>query len=40
MSKESLTVVLCGNVAGEMEKPLLNLKINNLPVICRNNKKL
>jgi hypothetical protein len=51
MSTESLTVVLCGHVVGEMEKPLLNgkaakprrfknLKINNLPVICRNNKKL
>jgi hypothetical protein len=44
MSKERLTVLLCGNMAGEMEKPLVigkavkprcfkNLKINNLPVI-------
>jgi hypothetical protein len=44
MSKEELTVLLCGNMVGEMEKPLVirkareprcfkNLKINNLPVI-------
>jgi hypothetical protein len=50
MSKERLTVLLCGNMAGEMEKPLVigkaakprcfkNLKMNNLPVIWRNNKK-
>jgi hypothetical protein len=50
MSKERLTVLLCGNIVGEMEKPLVigkavkprcfkNLKINNLPVIWRNNKK-
>jgi hypothetical protein len=43
-SKERLTVLLCGNMVGEMEKPLVtvkaakprcvkNLKINNLPVI-------
>jgi hypothetical protein len=50
MSKERLTVLLCGNMVGEMEKPLVsgkpakprcfkNMKINNLPVIWRNNKK-
>jgi hypothetical protein len=50
MTKERLTVLLCGKMAGEMEKPFVveksakprsfkNLKINNLPVICRNNKK-
>jgi hypothetical protein len=44
MSKERLTVLLCGNMAGEMKTPLVigkaakprclkNLKINNLPVI-------
>jgi hypothetical protein len=49
-SKERLTVLLCGNMMGEMEKLLMigkaakprcckNLKINNLPVIWRNNKK-
>jgi hypothetical protein len=43
MSNERLTVLLCGNLVGEMEKPLVigkaakprcckNLKINNLPV--------
>jgi hypothetical protein len=48
MSKERLTVLSCGNMVGEMEKPLVtgraakqrcfkNLKINNLPVIWRNN---
>jgi hypothetical protein len=51
MSKEGLTELLYGNMVGEMEKPLMigkvakprcfkNLKINNLPVIWRNNKKL
>jgi hypothetical protein len=51
MSKERLTVLLCGNMVGEMEKPLetgkaanprcfKNLKINNLPVIWKDNKKL
>jgi hypothetical protein len=50
MSKERLTVLLCGNMVGEMEKSLVigkaakpncfkNMKINNLPVIWRNNKK-
>jgi hypothetical protein len=50
MSKERLTVLLCGNMVEEMEKPLVfgkaakprsfkNLKINNLPVIWRNNTK-
>jgi hypothetical protein len=50
MSKKRLTVLLYGNMVGEMEKPLVigeattprcvkNLKINNLPVILRNNKK-
>jgi hypothetical protein len=50
MSKERLTVLLCGNMVGEVEKPLVigkaakskcfkNLKINYLPVISRNNKK-
>jgi hypothetical protein len=50
MYKERLTVLLCGNMVGEMEKPLVigkaakprcfkNLKINNLPVIWKNNKK-
>jgi hypothetical protein len=50
MSKQRLTVLLCGNMAGEMEKPLgigkaakprcfKNLKINNLSVIWRNDKK-
>jgi hypothetical protein len=50
MSKERLTVLLCGDMVGEMEKPLVigkaakprrfkDLKINNLPVIWRNNKK-
>jgi hypothetical protein len=50
ISKERLTVLLCGNMMGEMEKPLVtgkaakprcfkNLKINSLPVIWRNNKK-
>jgi hypothetical protein len=50
MSKERLTVLLCGNMVGEMEKPLVigkaanprcfkSLKINSLPVIWRNNKK-
>jgi hypothetical protein len=44
-----LILLLCGNVVVEMEKPLViekggkprcskNLKINNLPVIWRNNK--
>jgi hypothetical protein len=50
MSKERLLVLLCGNMVGEMEKPLVigkaaeprcfkNLKINNLPVIWKNHKK-
>jgi hypothetical protein len=50
MSKESLTVLLYGDMTGEVEKPLVigkaakprffkNLKINNLPVIWRNGKK-
>jgi hypothetical protein len=50
MSTERLTVLLCGNMVGEMEKSLMtgkaakprcskNLTINNLPVIWRNNKK-
>jgi hypothetical protein len=50
ISKERLTVLLCGNMVGEMEKPFVtgkaaksrcfkNLKIDNLPVIWRNNKK-
>jgi hypothetical protein len=50
MSKERLAVLLCGNMVGEMEKPLVvgkaaklrcskNMKINNLPVIWRNSKK-
>jgi hypothetical protein len=50
MFQEGLTVLLCGNMVGEMEKPIvigkaakarcfMNLKINNLPVIWRNNKK-
>jgi hypothetical protein len=50
ISKETLAVLLCGNMVGEMEKPLVigkaakprcfkNLRINNLPVIWRNNKK-
>jgi hypothetical protein len=49
-SKERLTVLLYGNMVGEIEKPLVigkaatprcvkNLKINNLPVIWGNNKK-
>jgi hypothetical protein len=49
MSKERLTVLLCGNMVGEMEKlPVVgkaakprcfkSLKINNLPVIWRKNK--
>jgi hypothetical protein len=44
MSKERLTVLLCGNMAGDMEKHLMigkaakprcfkNLIINNLPVM-------
>jgi hypothetical protein len=48
MSKERLTVLLCGNMVGQVEKPLVigkaekprcfkNLKINNLPVIWRSN---
>jgi hypothetical protein len=51
ISKASLTVLLCGNMVGEMEKPLVigkaakprcikDLKINNLPKILRNNKKV
>jgi hypothetical protein len=51
MSKERLTVLLYENKVGKMEKPLVtgkaakprcfkNLKINNLPVIWRNNRKL
>jgi hypothetical protein len=50
MSKERLAVLLSENMVGEMEKPLVTgkavkprcfkkLKINNLPVIWRNNKK-
>jgi hypothetical protein len=50
MSKERITVLLCGHMVGQMEKPLLigkaamprcfkNLNINHLPVIWRNNKK-
>jgi hypothetical protein len=50
MSKERLGTLLCGNMVGEMEEPLVigkaakprcfkNLKINNLPVIWRNIKK-
>jgi hypothetical protein len=50
MSKERLTVLLYGNMVGEKENPLVigkaaklrcfkHLKINNLPVIWRNNKK-
>jgi hypothetical protein len=50
MSKEGLTVLLCGNDVEEMENPLVigkaakpkcfrNLKINDLPVIWRNSKK-
>jgi hypothetical protein len=50
MSKERLTVLLCGTMVGEVEKPFVtgkaakprcfrNLKINNLLVIWRNNKK-
>jgi hypothetical protein len=50
ISKEILTVLLCGNMVGEMEQPLVigkaakpicfkNMKINNLPVFWRNNKK-
>jgi hypothetical protein len=50
MSKERITVLLHENMVGKMEKPLetgkvakprcfKNLKINNLPVIWRNNKK-
>jgi hypothetical protein len=50
MSKERLTVLLCGNMVGEIKKPLMigktakprcfkNLRINNVPVIWRNNKK-
>jgi hypothetical protein len=50
VQKKDLTVLLCGYTVGEMEKPLMtgkaakprcfkNLKINNLPVIWRNNKK-
>jgi hypothetical protein len=49
MSKERLRVLLCGNMVGENEKPLMirkaakpicfkNLNINNLPVTWRNNK--
>jgi hypothetical protein len=48
--KKDLQVLLCGNMVGGKEKPLMigkatkprcfkNLKINNLPVIWRNNKK-
>jgi hypothetical protein len=51
MTKERLIVLLCGNMVGEFEKPLVigkatkprcfkKLQINNLPVIWRNNKKL
>jgi hypothetical protein len=51
ISKERLTVILCGNEVGKMEKSLVigkaakprcfkNLKINNLPVIWRNNEKV
>jgi hypothetical protein len=50
MTKERVIVLLCGKMVGEMEKPFVieksakprsfkNLKINILPVICRNNKK-
>jgi hypothetical protein len=50
MSKQRLTVLFCGNMAGEMENPLVigktakprcfkNLKNNNLSVIWRSNKK-
>jgi hypothetical protein len=50
MAKEKLTVLLCGNMVGEMEKPLVigkagkprcfnKLKINNVPMIWRNNKR-
>jgi hypothetical protein len=50
MSIGRLTVLLCGNMVGELERPLVirkaatprrfkNLTINNLPVIWRNNKK-
>jgi hypothetical protein len=50
MPEERLTVLLCGNMAGEMEKHLVigkaaklicfkNLKINNLSVIWRKDKK-
>jgi hypothetical protein len=49
MSKIRLVVLLCGNMVGEMIKPLVigkaakprcfkNRNINNLPVIWRNNK--
>jgi hypothetical protein len=49
-SKERLTVLLCENMEGEMEKLLVigkaakprcfkSLKINNLPMIWRNNKR-
>jgi hypothetical protein len=48
--KKDLTVLLCGNMVGEMGKPLVigkaaklrcfkNLNINNQPVTWRNNKK-
>lgn len=50
VSKERLTVFLCGNMAGEMEKPLVigkanrprcfkKLRIDSLPVIWKSNKK-
>lgn len=50
MSKERLTVLLCGNMLGEMEKPLVigkaakprcfkNMDISKLPVTWRSNKK-
>ncbi len=50
ISKERLTVLVCGNLCGDMEKPLVigkatkprcfkNLKIESLPVIWRSNKK-
>lgn len=50
ISKERLTVFLCGNLAGEMERPLVigkakrprcfqKLRIDSLPVIWKSNKK-
>jgi hypothetical protein len=50
VQRKDLSVLLCGNTVGEMEEPFVtgkaakprcfkNLKINNLPVIWRNNKK-